>query len=171
MKDEEAKKAALKQKRKDGRRVRSILKAAKHNNLYGVMGILNIRIQTPEIPINFFNVAKFTIPSVKLWKGPTDQDIKKQFRKRAMQVHPDKNKDGRAQEAFVAVQNAAQVLGDKQARARYDAYRTESRSEQWALVNTTLSSALAVLRKTIGVCRTVLGPFFLPVMIIAALII
>ena len=171
MKDEEAKKAALKQKRKDGRRVRSILKAAKNNNLYGVMGISNLRIQTPEIPINFFNVAKFTIPSLKIWKGPTEQQIKKQFRKRAMQVHPDKNKDGRAQEAFVAVQEAAQVLGDKQARAQYDAYRKESRSQQMELVTKALSSALAVLKKTIGVCQTVLGPFFLPVMIIAILII
>ena len=171
MKDEEAKKAALQQKRKDGRRVRSILKAAKNNNLYGVMGISNIKIQTPEIPINFFNVAKFTIPSLKIWKGPTEQQIKKQFRKRAMQVHPDKNKDGRAQEAFVAVQEAAQVLGDKQARAQYDAYRKENRSQQMELVTKTLSSALAVLKRMIGVCQTVLGPFFLPVMIIAVLII
>ncbi|OEU08798.1 heat shock protein DnaJ, partial [Fragilariopsis cylindrus CCMP1102] len=50
----------------------------------------------------------------------SERDIRKQFRTRAMQIHPDKNNDGRAQEAFIAVENAASILSDKQQRNIYD---------------------------------------------------
>ena len=175
MNDDDAKKLALKQKKKDGRRVKSVLKAFSKQDFYGVLGIHNFSIKTPQIPINIANVAKFTIPSLSLWKGPTEQSIKKQVRMRAKQLHPDKNKDGRAEEAFVALQNAAQVLGDPKLRAQYDKERKAMRSEQMEtgkrLVNTALASMLAVLRKILQVCQKLLGPFFLPVAIIAALII
>ena len=176
IRDEEQRKLALKQKKKDGRQVRSVLKAAKRNNLYAVMGIHNhFSLKTQPYPINIAGVAKFTIPGITFWKGPTEQQIKKQFRKRAIQIHPDKNKDGRAEEAFVAVQNAASILSDPKLRQQYDAERKLARSEQWNTSKTLASKALvsvwAVLRKMLGVCQKLLGPFFVPVMIIGALII
>jgi len=175
MKDDEERKLAMKQKKRDGRRVKSVLKAFAKEDYYGVLGMNNFSIKTPQIPINIANVAKFTIPSLTLKKGPTDQSIKKQFRQRAMQVHPDKNKDGRAEEAFVAVQNAASVLGDSKTRQQYDQHRKEMRSQQLdtskQIVSTTLNSVWAVLKKILQVCQTLLGPFFVPVAIIAALII
>lgn len=37
-----------------------------------------------------------------------------------MAVHPDKNRDGRANEAFIAVENSASILTDKQSSKEYD---------------------------------------------------
>lgn len=173
--DEEQRKLALKQKRRDGRRVRSVLRASKRQDLYGVLGIRNWTLQFPSLKVNLAGFAKFTIPGLKVLGGATDQQIKKAFRQRAKQVHPDKNKDGRANEAFLAVQEAAGVLTDPNLRQQYDADRKahlqdtmESRKQ---LVATHVGSVLGVLRKLIKVAQTILGPFFVPVAILGALII
>ena len=56
-------------------------------------------------------------------KTATDQDIKKAYRKLALQHHPDKNKDNKESEAkFKEVNEAYEVLSDKQKRATYDQF-------------------------------------------------
>jgi len=53
-------------------------------------------------------------------KASTD-DIRKAYRKLAMQYHPDKNPgDKKAEEKFKEINEAYQVLSDKEKRARYD---------------------------------------------------
>ncbi len=53
-------------------------------------------------------------------KASTD-DIRKAYRKLAMQYHPDKNPgDKKAEEKFKEINEAYQVLSDEQKRARYD---------------------------------------------------
>ncbi len=50
-------------------------------------------------------------------------EIKKAYRKKAMQYHPDKNPgDKEAEEKFKEVAEAYAILGDEQKRARYDRY-------------------------------------------------
>mmetsp|Transcript_8061 Transcript_8061/g.17360 ORF Transcript_8061/g.17360 Transcript_8061/m.17360 type:complete len:282 (+) Transcript_8061:41-886(+) len=173
--NEEQKKLALKQKKIDGKKVRSVLKASERNNLYEVLGIRNLSLKLPPREVNLAGVFRFTIPGVTLLKELSEKDIRKQFRKRAMDVHPDKNRDGRAQEAFVAVEEAASILSDKKLRKQYDLERKLHRSDQVEgyrrAVRTAIAYVWAMTRRTIQVTKTLLGPFFLPVVILAALII
>jgi curved DNA-binding protein len=59
-------------------------------------------------------------------KGASDNDIKKAFKKKAMQYHPDHNKnDPKAEEKFKDVNEAYAVLKDKDKRKQYDQFGAE----------------------------------------------
>lgn len=58
-----------------------------------------------------------------LKKGASDAEIKKAFRKKAMEYHPDKNPgDKKAEENFKAVNEAYGILSDAQKKERYDRF-------------------------------------------------
>ncbi|KAG5879173.1 hypothetical protein JTB14_037431 [Gonioctena quinquepunctata] len=68
-------------------------------------------------------------------KDATDSEIKKAYKKLALQMHPDKNKCPGASESFKAVGNAVAVLTDPEKRKQYDLYgsdedRVSSRGHQ-----------------------------------------
>merc|ERR1712159_865075 len=170
---EEQRKAAIHLKKKDSRVVRSVLKAAKKNNLYAVLGIRNWNLQIPSRDIKIANF-KFTIPGI-VFNLTSLKAIKKAYRKRAMAVHPDKNRDGHAQEALIAVENAASILSDKRLRDKYDEEkklsRLERREESKDLVFNGLAKVMSALRMIFQAIRIVLGPFTTPVLIILAVLI
>lgn len=57
----------------------------------------------------------------------SDSELKKAYRKKALQYHPDKNIEDseRATEIFATVRGAYEVLSDPQERAWYDSHRTQ----------------------------------------------
>ena len=59
-------------------------------------------------------------------RGASDDDIKKAYRKLAMQFHPDRNpgKEQWANEKFKAINEAFGVLGDPEKRRQYDQFGT-----------------------------------------------
>ncbi|MDR3365296.1 MAG: molecular chaperone DnaJ [Clostridiales Family XIII bacterium] len=58
-----------------------------------------------------------------LKKGATEDEIKKAFRKKAMEFHPDKNPgDKAAEEKFKEVNEAYGILSDKEKKDRYDKF-------------------------------------------------
>ncbi len=57
----------------------------------------------------------------------TAEEIKLAFRRRAKRVHPDRNPDAGAKDAFQRLNEAHRVLSDPAARARYDAGTPEAR--------------------------------------------
>ncbi|XP_062208925.1 uncharacterized protein LOC133910599 [Phragmites australis] len=63
----------------------------------------------------------YSILSVQM--SVDDETLRKQYRKLVLQLHPDKNKSVGADDAFVMVQEAWNVLSDKQKRALYDQRR------------------------------------------------
>ncbi|KAG7207829.1 hypothetical protein KM043_009430 [Ampulex compressa] len=63
-------------------------------------------------------------------KEATDSDIKKAYKKLALQLHPDKNKAPGAAEAFKAIGNAVAILTDVEKRKQYDLYGPEEERVQ-----------------------------------------
>jgi molecular chaperone DnaJ len=55
-------------------------------------------------------------------RDASNEDIKKQFRKLAMEFHPDRNHDNGASEKFKEINEAYEVLSDTDKRAAYDRY-------------------------------------------------
>ena len=55
-------------------------------------------------------------------KGASDEDIKKAFRKLAMEFHPDRNRREGAEAKFKEINEAYQVLSDTEKRGAYDRF-------------------------------------------------
>ena len=58
-------------------------------------------------------------------RGASDDDIKKAYRRKAMEHHPDRNKRPDAEAKFKEANEAYQVLADPDKRARYDRFGHE----------------------------------------------
>jgi DnaJ domain len=173
--DEEQQKKALQQKKRDHRKVQRALRAAQRGDLYGILGMINWNLKLPSKRIQLPGSSiGFTIPGITL-KETTEKDIRKQFRVQARLLHPDKNKDGRAQEAFMAVEAAAAILSDPDQRAAYDQAMQQKRAERMAankkLVSAASKSMWSVSSQVVKTAHTLLGPFFTSVMILLAIII
>lgn len=57
-------------------------------------------------------------------KSASEDEIKKAYRKKALQFHPDKNKEAAAEEKFKEIGEAYEILSDGEKRNMYDSYGT-----------------------------------------------
>lgn len=62
-------------------------------------------------------------------RSATDRQIKKAFRKLALQYHPDKNKEKGAEDKFREIAEAYDVLSDEDKRKKYDMYGHQAFSD------------------------------------------
>jgi molecular chaperone DnaJ len=68
-------------------------------------------------------MAKDYYASLEVSKSATEDEIKKSYRKLAMQYHPDKNPgDKKSEEKFKEISEAYAVLSDAEKRKKYDTY-------------------------------------------------
>ena len=68
--------------------------------------------------------------SLGIEKGASEADIKRAFKKLALQYHPDRNPDDKeAEEKFKEINEAYQVLSDPEKKDRYDKYGTADFAE------------------------------------------
>ena len=170
---EDKRKEAIRRKKKDGKLVRNVLKAAERGDYYGTLGIRNLEIQFPSISLKLGKWSR-QLPTFTLFRI-SNKAIRRAYRNMALLVHPDKNRDGRAVQAFVAVENAASILGDEETRDQYDAERLLLRMERIKaaklVIGTSASRLMIATNRSVSVFRNVLGPFAFPVAIIGILIV
>lgn len=85
-------------------------------------------------------------------KGASDDDIKKAYRKLAMQYHPDRNNGAKdAEEKFKEITEAYDVLRDPQKRAAYDRYGEAGlRGGGGGFHHVDLSEALGIFMRDFG---------------------
>ncbi|MFO0748752.1 MAG: DnaJ C-terminal domain-containing protein [Myxococcota bacterium] len=65
-------------------------------------------------------------------KDASPEDIKKAFRKLAMQFHPDRNQSPKAEEKFKEVNEAYAVLSDPEKRKQYDMYGADGFGQRFS---------------------------------------
>ncbi len=89
-------------------------------------------------------------------RNAAENDIKKAYRKLAMELHPDRNKGHDAEERFKEVTEAYEVLRDPQKRAAYDRYgdaaftRGGSRQGAQGFHHVDLAEALQIFMRDFG---------------------
>mmetsp|Transcript_9311 Transcript_9311/g.15835 ORF Transcript_9311/g.15835 Transcript_9311/m.15835 type:complete len:321 (-) Transcript_9311:722-1684(-) len=166
--NEEQKKKAQQQKKKDAKIVNRILKASKSGKHYAVLGIRNFEVQ-----IGPYYVFNFSIGPLVLFRVKT-KAIKRVYRNLARTVHPDKNKDGRAEEAFHALEQSAAILTDEKQRQDYDKkiISARRRRNKYAVdsVMRVSHTCWSQTASTLKMTKKVLGPFSTPILVVGALI-
>ena len=55
-------------------------------------------------------------------RDASDEDIRRAFRRKAMEFHPDRNKNPDAEDRFKEINEAYQVLSDSKKRVQYDRF-------------------------------------------------
>src|SRR5690348_3927053 len=85
-------------------------------------------------------------------RGASDDDIKKAYRKLAMQYHPDRNNGAKeAEEKFKEITEAYDILRDPQKRAAYDRYGEAGlRGGTGGFHHVDLSEALGIFMRDFG---------------------
>jgi len=155
--DEKKRKALLQEKQRDARIVKRILRLSEKEKHYDVLGL---RWKWGVIRLGPFVFGKTTVA-----------DVKRAYRNAARWVHPDKNKDGRAGEAFDALDKSAAILMDDRLKREYDSKMTKKRRDAIQQAMKNVVQTWIKLLNLANLLRKILGPFALPIIIILVLLI
>ena len=190
------KRKMTKEERQDSRIVQRILLASRNGEHYKVLGLKLYEIKVPfEVRIPFYRSLKGLLRRkrnkshddvdttqdsntkstyISIFR-PNNNVIKRAYRQRARLVHPDKNTDPNAAQAFDALDQAAAILMDERLRNDYDMavrnIRERRAQERIQLFKNVIGVAYSVSSKVSSVGKRVLGPFLTPLIVLGALII
>ena len=184
---EEQQKLLRQKRRKDGKIVQRILSAYQRHDYYAVLGlrwffpegITLIRGRGDQDDTASKETRRFNLKEAILrLKWPaliilriSNREIQQANRKRAVQVHPDKNRDPRTEQAFVAVQDAFSVLSDPVLRRKYE---VERRQHRIAIRQAWKDRYYTILNKTVRPLWTILHKFWVPlsvpIVVLAAIV-
>jgi molecular chaperone DnaJ len=84
-------------------------------------------------------------------RDASEDQIKKAYRKLALELHPDRNKDPEAANRFKEVNEAYAVLGDPEKRKQYDAYGPEGFSQRYTEQDIFRGSDINDILKEMGI--------------------
>jgi len=153
--DKNAKKKLKQQMVKDAKITKRILADGKKLKHYAVLGMW---CKWGEIKIGPLRLCNISTAKIKHAK-----------RNVARLIHPDKNRDKNAAEAFDTLETSASILLDDEKRNEYEIILKKRRNEiidHWfVIVRTTLKRFLSFL----SLIKTLCGPFSTPIIILFAL--
>ena len=133
-----------------------------------MLGLRNLEIQLGPYFIFNWSLGPFVLFHTKT------KEIKRLYRNLARIVHPDKNKDGRAEEAFHAIETSAAILTDENKRKEYDKKLISSRRRRnKEAVERVVDVTGRIWNGSVGAitsAKRVLGPFSTPIIVVGALI-
>lgn len=151
--DEKVRKEMQRQKRRDGQVVQRVLRNSENDRHYAVLGL---KCKWGEIKLGPLKFCS-TSPS----------EVKRAYRTIARSVHPDKNRDGRAGEAFDALEKSAALLMDPLKKKDYDSKLQRQRKAAFDQSLFFVQNSCLMLIAGFKL----LGPFATPIAILLALII
>lgn len=166
-------KEAKRQQRRDARVVNKVLRANEKGDLYDILGVRNLEW---FLYIKPFRIGPFRIllPQLEKFLRPSVKRIRRAYRELARLIHPDKNRDGRAVEAFWAVERAASILGDEIQRAKYDTERRIRQLHHLALQKQRIGHITGIMfrstRRAFQLLRRICNPTVLPLLVILFLL-
>lgn len=154
-------KRARQQKRQDARIVQRILQAFSRQDYYAILGLARRAAVSRRVPPW---IPQQVLPP--MCRAISKADIKHAYRNMGKRVHPDKNRDGRAEQAFVALEEALTVLYDDARRQAYDQECLKTNRGR-VKIHPILRRTHRVLAQTVGTARKFVGPFAVPLGILA----
>ena len=156
--NEDEKKKSQKQKRADSGLVTRLLKASKREQHYKVLGLQRM--------------WRYILLGAR---GVEQKDIKKAYYRMAKLVHPDKNLDNRAEEAFILLENSASILLNEATRKKYDDnISKEAKIRREIQVEKLLKLTGIILSRSKGlsvIAFRIIKPISVPLIILGALLI
>jgi hypothetical protein len=148
--DKQSRKAAQTRRKQDKRIIDRVLKASKNDDLYAVLGIEK-------------KWWKFWTAFVDTDYSVSSKQVKLAYRTQAKRIHPDKNKDARAEDAFDALQEAHEILGNDATKKEYDRriskQRRNSRDDALSKTVDVVQGVCSRTSSVVGSVSRVLGPF------------